>query len=371
MSSGHSMDRRRRDPRSERQRVPLANGRVRVVAGDATVVMAATPAPVMTAETKRQRVVEQPAFLILVVPDAIDGRLSAGDRDLIGAAHALANAPGSAAGAVCGVFFDAPLDDVGAAGCDRVIDLSAAIGAGHAPDIRAAALQQLMQQLQPRHLLLADSDWGGGDLGRRVAALGGEGIATAVSRVDPNAIVRRAGGVETTMRPPRILLLQADVGDAIDDIACEGRTLAVDVTPGTSSLSDRGLRPFDPQSVALEEAEFIVSAGNGISDWATFHALAAALGASEGGSRVVVDAGALPRSRQVGATGAITTARCYVALGISGAPQHLQGIAACEHVIAINRDAACDMMKRANLAIVGDAQSIMKAILEACRDGGH
>ena len=72
--------------------------------------------------------------------------------------------------------------------------------------------------------------------------------------------------------------------------------------------------------------------------------------------------GSLSRDRQVGASGTSVEARCYFAFGISGAPQHLQGITRCENVIAINTDPHAPMMKRADLAIVADAQAVMPAL---------
>ena len=85
-------------------------------------------------------------------------------------------------------------------------------------------------------------------------------------------------------------------------------------------------------------------------------------GAAEGGSRVVCDAGLLPRGRQVGASGSLVEPRCYLAFGIAGAPQHLQGIARCERVLAVNTDLHADMVKRADLAIIADAQEVMPAL---------
>jgi len=72
---------------------------------------------------------------------------------------------------------------------------------------------------------------------------------------------------------------------------------------------------LNPASVPLTEADFIVSAGNGVTDFAAFHAVAATLGAAEGASRVVCDAGHLPRARQVGASGTLVEPRCYLAFG--------------------------------------------------------
>ena len=70
-------------------------------------------------------------------------------------------------------------------------------------------------------------------------------------------------------------------------------------------------------------------------------------------------------NRQVGATGTWVTARVYVAVGISGAIQHLQGIGACDKVVAINMDPGCDMIKRADLSVIGDSAAILQALIEA------
>ena len=118
----------------------------------------------------------------------------------------------------------------------------------------------------------------------------------------------------------------------------------------------------------LAEADFIVSAGNGVTDWDAFHQVAAALGAAEGGSRIVCDAGLLPRERQVGASGSLVEPRCYLAFGIAGATQHLQGITRCERVLAVNTDLHAEMVKRADLAIIADAQQVMPALARLARD---
>jgi electron transfer flavoprotein alpha subunit len=112
------------------------------------------------------------------------------------------------------------------------------------------------------------------------------------------------------------------------------------VARSLSRIEDLGAVAVDPAAIPMAEAEFIFSGGNGVKDWDLFHQAAAALGATEGASRVAVDDGFMPRDRQVGATGTWVTARVYVAVGISGAIQHLQGIGACDKVVAINLDPA-------------------------------
>ena len=124
-----------------------------------------------------------------------------------------------------------------------------------------------------------------------------------------------------------------------------------------------GTVPADPATVPLGLAEFVTSAGNGIHDLDAFRQLVAALHATPGASRVLCDAGLMPRQSQVGASGTVLAATCYFALGISGAPQHLQGVAGCEHVVAVNTDLHAAMIERAGLAIVKDAQKVMPALL--------
>jgi electron transfer flavoprotein alpha subunit len=70
----------------------------------------------------------------------------------------------------------------------------------------------------------------------------------------------------------------------------------------------------------------------------------------------------------VGASGSLVTARCYLAFGISGAPQHLQGITEVKHVLAINTDLHAEMIKRADLAIIADAQDIMPALIRYTKE---
>ena len=73
-------------------------------------------------------------------------------------------------------------------------------------------------------------------------------------------------------------------------------------------------------------------------------------------------------ARQVGASGSLVEPRCYLAFGIAGATQHLQGITRCERVLAINTDLHADMVKRADLAVIADAQVVMPALTKLARE---
>jgi electron transfer flavoprotein alpha subunit len=319
-----------------------------------------TAEPTATSPALRTIVIENPVCLILAVPDLEDGRLSHHDRDLLGAARLLADAAGGA------VVVLTPLpttEDFGAAGADRL--LSTGLPPGYMPERKAAAVLAAIESLQPRHVLFCETATGGGDIGRRVAATLAECPAPRVIRVAPNETASRGNGgrSEFLRNPPRLLFLAAEAAEPPAGARWEARPLSPLATLGGSpAIEDLGIAATDPNAVPLPEADFIVSAGNGVSDWASFHDVAAALGAAEGGSRVVCDAGLLPRERQVGASGSLVEPRCYLAFGIAGAPQHLQGVARCERVLAVNTDLHAEMVKRADLAIIADAQAVMPAL---------
>lgn len=255
-------------------------------------------------------------------------------------------------------------------GVDRVMWLEHPDFALPCPVLKVAALAAATAALEARQIIFADQSEGG-ELGRRLAARLGERPATAVARFDSEKVtcVIDAGRRDLVRPLPRILLLRPDTFAPIGEVARrDTSTLPAPDFEHVSSasakdLKDEGILPVDPSSIPLAEAELILAAGNGVSDWPTFHALAHVLEAAEGGSRVVCDNGALPRGRQVGASGSIVAPRCYIAMGISGASQHLDGIAACPRVVAVNSDPHAAMLKRADLAVVGDVQSLMPALL--------
>ncbi|MFH6599302.1 electron transfer flavoprotein subunit alpha/FixB family protein [Ectopseudomonas khazarica] len=310
-------------------------------------------------------VVEQPAYHIVVVPDMVGGRLSSHDKDLLGLAHKLA-ADGGAVVAV--LFGDDKESAFDTAGVDRILRIAGDTFDGYAPEARVLALSAVEAQLAPRHWLLPDSRTGGGELGRRLAAKLGERPATRVWQVAGEQVTGRAGSGQQDLQRalPRLLLAAAECAEPVSETRHEARPLELSskIAQSLPRIEDLGSVAVDPAQIPMAESEFILSGGNGVKDWELFHQAAVALGATEGASRVAVDDGFMPRNRQVGATGTWVTARVYVAVGISGAIQHLQGIGACDKVVAVNMDPGCDMIKRADLSVIGDSALILQALIE-------
>lgn len=128
--------------------------------------------------------------------------------------------------------------------------------------------------------------------------------------------------------------------------------------------------PAETGSVDISAARKIVSVGRGIGSAdkiAGFQDLAALLGAELGSSRPVVDNGWLPKSRQVGKSGRSVRPDLYLALGISGAVEHLEGIVGADYVVAVNTDEDAPIFRRADLAIACDMSEFAETLSEALR----
>ncbi|HEX4599442.1 MAG TPA: electron transfer flavoprotein subunit alpha/FixB family protein [Burkholderiaceae bacterium] len=344
----------RRDPRRERESVAEA-----AVPRDGEAATERDGQPARSSLT--EIAIEHPDSIVIAVPDLDRGRLTALDRDLIGAARVLADAQ---RGAVLLVVPTDCTDDLGGAGADRVVRYAPPCAGDYLPAVLAPALVELAQRHNARHLLFGEGPAGGADLGRRVAARLGVWPAAHVAALGATEAACRidAGRHEVVRAPPRVLLVEAGSAEPVRRARYQARPAPELELGREAGVIDLGAVKVDRSAVPLIEAELIVSAGAGVSDWAAFHRLAAELGAAEGASRVVCDLGHLPRDRQIGASGVVVEPRAYLAFGISGAPQHLQGIAQCERVVAVNSDPHAPMLQRADLAIVADVQQVMPAL---------
>ncbi len=239
----------------------------------------------------------------------------------------------------------------------------------YAPDVELAILLTLIDRIRPMHIFLPDNGLPDGDLGRRLAAATRDTVAThVVALTHEGAASAYSGNTRMQWRAlsrgvPRIVLLAPDVVDERLPFIGHGKRAQLAPLRASSAYRDHGTRSLPATEVDLQEADLIVSAGNGVRDLAGFQDLADALGAAVGASRVAVDDGRFPRSQQIGATGKTVSASAYLAFGISGAVQHLQGIKDCRHVIAVNLDASAPLVRRADLSIIDDTQSVAQALL--------
>jgi electron transfer flavoprotein alpha subunit len=311
---------------------------------------------VAAAAVKPVRTVSDDLPMTLVV-SLVQEPWAGGEADLLGTAREMF--PDHA---VALLSFGSPHCLPQAAGADRLLS-----AAGGSEAQQLSTLAAIIERYGPDRIVFAEGDMSG-DLARRLAARTGRSAAFNVVHVKPRSVICNVegGGRETTMAAPDIIVLKRAACAALDtDELFEARVLEfLGRDFEGDAFEDRGILPASAKDLPLTEADLVVCAGAGVKDWDTFFAVAEGISAAVAGSRVVCDAGFLPRTRQVGASGQIIESKCYVAFGVSGAPQHLQGIQACRHVIAVNTDPHAPIMARADLAIVGDVQEVLKAFRE-------
>ncbi|ALK33106.1 electron transfer flavoprotein subunit alpha/FixB family protein [Burkholderia plantarii] len=320
--------------------------------------------------TKPRRTLDAAGQVLLVVAHPERGALDDHARQAVAAAALIADAHT----AVALLSFGELKDDPAALGIDRLIELPGFERRAFAPDDELHALLGCAAALSPRHVFVPDNATGDGDLGRRYAAALGASVAANVVEIDAQHVGVHADAKRrfATRALPDVVLLAPNAVEPKLPFVGAGERLDPSFVPGGGARAgaggglyrDLGLEEINAAQVALEEADFIVSAGNGVTDIGAFEQLAGVFGAAIGASRVAVDNGHFTRDKQVGATGKTVEASVYIAFGISGAVQHLQGIKDCRHVIAVNLDASAPIARRANLTVVGDAQATIAALIE-------
>ncbi len=223
-------------------------------------------------------------------------------------------------------------------GRELAASLAAALDAGIAPDC-------------------TEVEWSGGRLLARRPVYGGRLLET---------VEWAAGGSAVVSVRPRAYSDPGPGAGAAPEVVEEAA--ALDAASLDTEIT--GFRKEEGETVSLADADVIVSGGRGLQvpeNFSIVRELASELGAAVGASRAVVDAGWIPYPHQVGQTGKTVRPKLYIAVGISGAIQHLAGMKTAEIIVAINKDKSAPIFKIASYGFVGDALQIVPLLTKRIR----
>ena len=316
---------------------------------------------------------------VLVVLEQKNGVLGRISHEALAAGQALAAMTGGdCAAALLGESIAATANELTSKALTRVYTLEHSLFKQYTLDGYAAALQQLIQETSPAYVVFPHTyqvrDFAPSLAARFsqslisdvIAIHGGPTFVRQLFQGKLNADNRRSAGQSA----PGFLSIQAG-SFRVDDVKPGTAT----VEPFVVELSPAQIRtqPSEPfresaQTVDLGAAPVIVSVGRGIREqenMALVEALAQALGAELAGSRPVCDAGWLPIERQVGSSGQTVAPKLYLAVGISGAIQHLVGMKGAKAIVAINKDENAPIFEVADYGVVGDLFEIVPELTKA------
>jgi electron transfer flavoprotein alpha subunit len=206
------------------------------------------------------------------------------------------------------------------------------------------------------------------------------GVATGISRLplslNPFTVYKRAYSgnafahlvIKSEVKILTLTQNSFDLTETTNSASVENVNITVD-----SSLIKTIVKDVQKQSgkILLTDADIVVSGGRGMKspdNWAPLIELAELLGAATACSRPVSDEGWRPHEEHTGQTGKIIAPNLYIAVGISGATQHLAGISSSKYIVAINTDKDAPIFQAAQYGIVGDAMKILPKLVEAAKE---
>ena len=318
---------------------------------------------------------------VLLVTEQTNGRWHKMSWEALAAAQQLAEGLGvPVKAAVVGSSLAALADELTAAKVAEVLTIEHELLAEYTPDGFAAALRQVIEQEAPAVALFPHTYQVRDYAPKLATALGRAFLSDATAlrveegrpvfvrqlfqgKMNADVVAEGSGPVFASVQASAFRADAAQKGDAKASIR------SVTVKLEASQIRTKPLERFQETKggVDLSTAERIVSVGRGIKgpeNLPIAEKLAAALGAELAGSRPVIDNGWLPLERQVGSSGQVVSPKLYLALGISGAIQHVVGMKGAHTIVAINKDESAPIFEIADYGLVGDLFEIAPALID-------
>jgi electron transfer flavoprotein alpha subunit len=319
--------------------------------------------------------------MILVVTEHREGKLTATSHELIVFAQRAGRDLGLPVHAL--VLGSVALDTLKAARIDRILTLDDPRLSGYDPDLYVHVVKSVAEQHKPALIVAGHTTQGMDFMPRLAVALHKPFVAGCVdyAKVGDRVVLTRQVfnakmHLKVTPREQGLCLATLVPGSFPADEMETGGTpesegLSVDLSKIPSRRRPLGVTKASKGNVDLGSASVIVAGGRGLKQKENFgliSELADALGGVVGASRPVVDAEWLPREYQIGSSGQTVAPKLYVAVGISGAIQHLVGMQNSRCIVAINKDPEAPIFKVAHYGIVDDLFKVVPALTKLVRD---
>jgi len=318
---------------------------------------------------------------ILVVVEQREGKLNRVSWETLAAGQAIAAQTGwPLEAAVVGSGVSGFANEVAAKKVSKVYAVESPRLEPYTPDAFKTGLQQFLEAQKPKLVLMPHTYQVRDFVPKLATAMGRTVISDCVGfRKDGDKLLftrqmfqgKFAADVSFACEPPHFATFQSG---AFRGDKAESGTSAAPVETVNVEIADNAIRtqPEEPfkeakQAVDLTQAEIIVSVGRGIKEQKNIELakrLAEALGGEIAASRPICDSGWLPMDRQIGSSGQTVAPKLYLAIGISGAIQHIVGMKGSRSVIAINKDAEAPIFEIADVGVVGNLFDIVPALTE-------
>lgn len=320
---------------------------------------------------------------LLLLVEAKEGLLDKTTLELIRVGSELAKDLGIDAAAVVVGNETSPLaESVASYGLKKIYKLEHPLLKGFQPEAWVGALEWLGRQIMPRIFLISHSFVGKEVAPRLAYRLNTELTTDCLSlRIDPQdgLLIRTkpiyGGNAIAALKCaglPQMVTVRKNAFEPMEKVTTQSDL--VDMVPALdeSIIKVKSLKTVKEEVVELDKANMVIAGGRGIvakEDFEMLAALAQAMSKSQGKvmigcSRPVVDKGWMSSDRQIGLTGSIIAPDTYIAIGISGAIQHLVGMIRSKKIIAINTDPGCNMFKVADVGVVEDYKALIPALVK-------
>ena len=318
---------------------------------------------------------------ILVVVEQRQGKLNRVSWETITAGQAIAAGTGWALeAAVVGSGVNSIASEVAGKKVGKVYDIESPKLEPYTPDAFAAGLKQFLESRQPKLVLMPHTYQVRDFVPKLATAMGRTVISDCIGfKHEGGKLVftrqmfqgKLAADVSFTADAPWFVTFQngAFRGDKAEAGAATAavETVNVEIADGVIRNKPQEVFKEAKQAVDLTQAEIIVAVGRGIKEQKNIEIaknLADALGGDLAASRPICDSGWLPMDRQIGSSGQTVAPKLYLALGISGAIQHIVGMKGSRAIIAVNKDSEAPIFEIADYAVVGNLFDIVPPLIE-------